>query len=281
MEAVSLRISKSTTTQFSLIISESIGAVGAVKSMRHHWKQFRWWFLSQQGLIAVSNPCVTRGSSFVDYFWSHLGFLRCRIHASSVAAVLLRISQTAATLFSMIISESRGAVCAIESMRHPCQQFRWWFLSPQRLFSLSNPCVTRGSSFVDYFWVGSDSVFVNDFWSHRGSLRCRTVPHPWKQFCWWFLRRQRLSFRWWFLSWQGLFVLSNPCVTLGSSFVDDFWVHSGSLLCRIHTSPVEVVSLMISESTTTLFSLIISETTGVFALSNPCVTRGSSFVDDF
>jgi hypothetical protein len=44
---------------------------------------------------------------------------------------------------------------------------------------------------------------------------------------------------------------------------------------------VEVVSLLISESTTTLFLLIISETTGVFALSNPCVTRGSSFVDDF
>ena len=44
---------------------------------------------------------------------------------------------------------------------------------------------------------------------------------------------------------------------------------------------MEVVSLMISESTTTLFSLIISETTGVFALSNPCVTRGSSFVEDF
>jgi len=224
MEAVSLRISKSTTTQFSLIISESTGAVGAVKSMRHHWKQFRWWFLSQQGLIAVSNPCVTRGSSFVDYFWSHLGFLRCRIHASSVAAVLLKISQTAATLFSMIISESRGAVCAIESMRHPWQQFRWWFLSPHGLFSLSNPCVTRGSSFVDYFWVGSDSVFVNDFWSHRGSLRCRihaspveavslmifvatgvfcvveSMRHPWKQFHWGFLSLQRLGFHWLFLS---------------------------------------------------------------------------------
>jgi hypothetical protein len=31
------------------------------------------------------------------------------------------------------------------------------------LFALSNPCVTRGSSFVDDFLVTSDSVFVDDF----------------------------------------------------------------------------------------------------------------------
>lgn len=27
---------------------------------------------------------------------------------------------------------------------------------------LTNPCVSRGSSFIDDFWVGSDSVFIND-----------------------------------------------------------------------------------------------------------------------
>jgi hypothetical protein len=27
-----------------------------------------------------------------------------------------------------------------------------------------------------------------------------SMCHMWKQFCWWFLGRQRLSFRWWFLS---------------------------------------------------------------------------------
>jgi len=154
---------------------------------------------------------VSSDSVFIVVFWVHRGCLRCRIHASPVAAVSLRISQMAATLFLMITSQSTGAVCAIESMRHPWQQFRWWFLSPQGLFALSNPCVTRGSSFVDYFWVGRDSVFVDDFWSQRGSLLCRihaspveavllmifvatgvfcaveSMRHPWKQFRWGFL----------------------------------------------------------------------------------------------
>ena len=66
-----------------------------------------------------------------------------------------------------------------------------------------------------------------------------------------------------------LFALSNPCVTRGSSFVDDFRSHRGCLRCRIHGSRVEAVSLMISKAT------------GVFALSNPWVTSGSSFVEDF
>ena len=100
--AVSLIISELATTKFSLMFSESIGAVCAVESTRHPWLQFRWWFLSQKGLFALSNPYVTRGSSFVDDFWGHLGFLCCRIHASSVAAVSLRISQTTATLFLML-----------------------------------------------------------------------------------------------------------------------------------------------------------------------------------
>jgi hypothetical protein len=37
----------------------------------------------------------------------------------------------------------------------------------------------------------------------------------------------------------------------------------------MHASPVEAVSLMISEAH------------GLFALSNACVTNGSSFVEDF
>jgi len=78
--------------------------------------------------------------------------------------------------------------------------FRWWFLSPNRLFGLSNTCVTHGSSFVD------------DLWVCRCYLRCRIQPHPWKQ------------------------------------FVNDLWGHRDYLRCRIHVSPVEAVSLMISES---------------------------------
>jgi hypothetical protein len=43
----------------------------------------------------------------------------------------------------------------------------------------------------------------------------------------------------------------------------------GCLRCRIHASPLEAVSLKISEAE------------GLFALSNACVTSGSSFVEDF
>jgi hypothetical protein len=50
-----------------------------------------------------------------------------------------------------------------------------------------------------------------------------------------------------------LFALSNPFVTRGSSFVEDFGGHLGCLLCLIHASPVEAVSLMISDSVATQF----------------------------
>jgi hypothetical protein len=60
------------------------------------------------------------------------------------------------------------------------------------------------------------------------------------------------------LKQQGLFALSYPCVTSGSSFVDDFIARMGSLRCRIHASPVEAFSLMISDSAATQFLLMIS-----------------------
>jgi hypothetical protein len=134
-------------------------------------------------------------------------------------------------------------------LQHPWKKFHWLFLRPQELFAPSNPGVTPGSSFVD------------DFWGHRGCLRCpihgwpveavsliiseatwgvcavESTRHPWKKFHWLFLRPQEL------------FALSNPGVTPGSSFVDDFWGHRGCLRCRIHAWPVEAVSLIISEAT--------------------------------
>ena len=55
----------------------------------------------------------------------------------------------------------------------------------------------------------------------------------------------------------GQFALSNPCVTRGSTFVDDFCGHMGWLICLIHASPVEAVSLMIFDSAATEFLLII------------------------
>jgi hypothetical protein len=53
VEAVSLRISKSTTTRFSLIISESIRAVCAVESMHHPWKQFSLMISESTGAVSA------------------------------------------------------------------------------------------------------------------------------------------------------------------------------------------------------------------------------------
>jgi len=47
---------------------------------------------------------------------------------------------------------------------------------------------------------------------------------------------------------EGLFALSNPRVTSGSSFVEDFRGRKGYLRSRINASPVEAVSLKISEA---------------------------------
>jgi hypothetical protein len=43
---------------------------------------------------------------------------------------------------------------------------------------MCNPCVTRGSSFADDFSIGSESVFIDDFYAHLGCLRCRIQASP-------------------------------------------------------------------------------------------------------
>jgi hypothetical protein len=61
----------------------------------------------------------------------------------------------------------------------------------------------------------------------------------------------------------------NPCVTLGSSLVDDFLDIMGSLRFRIHESPVEAVSLMISKAA------------GALCIVESMQHRSSSLVDYF
>ena len=110
------------------MISEFLGAVCAIESMCHPWK------------------------SFVDDFWVLRGCLCRRIFASHVEAVSLMISETTATHFSLMISEPTWALCAVEFMRHPWKQFRWWCLRPKgAIYAVESMC------------------------------------HPWKQFRWWFL----------------------------------------------------------------------------------------------
>ena len=246
---------------------------------------FPWLFLSQQGLCALPNPHVTFESCFVDdfwvyndsvsvdYFWVHRGCVRSVIHSSPVKAVSLTISESSATQISLSISDWTRALCADEFKSYLLKWFRWyfWFCSD--------------SVFVDYFWVNSGfvcwqihallveavlmticessatqfSLTISE--STEALCSAESKHHLWMLFRWWFLSRQRLRFCWLFLIHQGLWALTNPHVTCGSGFVHDFWVGSdlvfvdyfwvnlGYVRLRIHTSLVEAVSLMISEST--------------------------------
>jgi len=300
----------------SLTISESTRVVCADESTPHLRKQFRWrylslqrlsfrsLFLSQLGLCALTNPSVTCWSSFVDDFWVNRGSVRCQIHASLLEADSL-----------MILNRQR-------------LNFPWLFLSRHGLCVVTNPRFTCRSCFVDDLWVDSDSVLL-DYLSSMEELSLmifestevvyatESTRHLWKQFHWWFLSRQRLSFRWLFLSQHGLFTLPNPHVTFESCFVDVFgvckdsvfvdyfWVTRGFLRWRIHASLMEAVSLTISESTGAVcgdesmshlwkqfrwwflslqqlsFRWLFLSQQGHCALTNPSVTYRSDFVNDF
>jgi hypothetical protein len=80
MEAISLTISKSTPTPFSLTI------------------------MSQQGLRALPNPRVTFGSCFVDFFLVNSSCATSKIHASPLEGVSVMIFQSPPTPFSLTFS---------------------------------------------------------------------------------------------------------------------------------------------------------------------------------
>jgi len=81
---------------------------------------------------------------------------------SSLETVSEVISEWSATQFSLTFSESTGAVCTEDSMRHRWKQFRRLFLSGQRLSfpslfmsqqglcGLTNPFVTCESTSEGY-----------------------------------------------------------------------------------------------------------------------------------
>jgi hypothetical protein len=187
--------------------------------------------------------------------------------------------------------------------------FSWLFHSQQVLCALRIPCVISGNSFGDDFWVGNDSVFLDCSRVNRGCVRWRIhaspleavsgaisewwatqfsltvyestgavwahefICHLWKQFRGLFLTGRRLSFPWLFMSQQGLCALTNPWVTSGNIFYDDFWEGSDYVFldcfwvnrCYVrwgfHASSLEAVSEVIFEWAATQFTLTIHEST--------------------
>ena len=59
--------------------------------------------------------------------------MRCRLHVSAVEEVSSKISESAETEFSLMISKPTGAVWAVDSTCEPWKKFPQRFLSRQRL----------------------------------------------------------------------------------------------------------------------------------------------------
>jgi hypothetical protein len=260
---VSVMIFESTVTQFWLTISESSRPVGAGESTCHMWNQFRWWFQIQQWL---------------NFHWlvlSHRGFGRWQIHASPLADVSLMISQLAPTKFSLTFPDSIGAASASKCTLHLCKMFRWAFLSRKRLsfywlflrqqgmWALTNPRVTCGCDVVDDFGVDSGLVFIYYFYVNRGCERRWIHASPVEAVWLTISKSVADQFSLTISESTRVGVLTNTRVTCGSGFVDDFWVGSGLVFIdnfwikrgcvqsQIQTSPLEYVSLMISQSVPT------------------------------
>jgi hypothetical protein len=198
-------------------------------------------------------------------FWVPRGCFGCRIEASHLAAV---------RWWPMVLFGLLNPSVTRDTLR-------WWFLSPEGLFRLSNRGVTPGSSSL----MTQGAVWAVE--SNR---------HPWHQFVddLWVPR--------------GLFGMSNRGVTLGSSsllaqgvvwavasirhpshqFVDDFWVPRGSFGCRIQSShmtavrwwPKGLFGLLHPSVTRDTSSLMISESLGALSTVESTRHPWQQFVDD-
>jgi hypothetical protein len=214
------------------------------------------------------------------------------------------ISNSATTHFLLTIYEPTRAASTNKSTRHLWKVFQrwflsrqwlsfcWLFLSPHRLCALMNTPVTCWSGFVMIYESAATQLLLSISESTWAVGVEEATRHLWKRFRLWFLGQQRLIFGWLFLSPQGLWALTKQCVTYGRCFGDDFWVDNdlifvyyfcvnrGYVRWWIQLSPMEVVSLMISESKRLSFQWLFLRPQGLCALMNPPVTCGSGFVYD-
>jgi len=225
-------------TQFSLTLSESVGAICADEFTRYLYKQFGW--LYWLGIDSVFRHCL----------WVKWGCVGWRIHSSPLKGVSRATSEWAGTQFSLTVYESIGAVWAEESIRHLGKQFPglflsgqrlrfpWLFMSQQGLWGLTNPFVTYESSFRDIFEGAANQFSL----TLSESLGLCALTNPFVTF--------EKSFGCYF--WVGSYLV----------FLDCLWVNRGCGGWRIHSSPAKAVSGAIFEWAATQFSLTLSEAVG-------------------
>jgi len=212
--------------------------VGANESTHPLWNRFRWWFWRRQWLIFIDCFKVIRGGCVDEstrHLWKLFHWWFPSRHRLSFRWRFLSQQWPRALLNPRV---TFWEVSRWWFLSRQWRSFSWLFLSQLGLWALTCPHVTYVIGFVDDFKDDSGSVFIKSF--------CQ----------------------------QGVGVLTNPRVTFGSCFVDDFPVGTDFVFvdffslnkcCEcwwIHASPMEAVSVMISESAAAQFLLTISESKG-------------------
>jgi hypothetical protein len=136
---------------------------------------------------------------------------------------------------SLMISESLGAVWAVESMSHPWQQFVDHFWVPRAVCAVDS-MRHRWQQFVDYFWVlraANPCVTRNStslvFYESLGAVwAVDSMGHRWQQF---------VDYFWVLRAVWAVESMRHPW----QHFVSVLWVPRGCVGCRIHASHVTAV----------------------------------------
>jgi len=153
-----------------------------------------------------------------------------------------------------------------ESIRHLWKQFpggflreqrlgfSWLFISQKGLCGLTNPFITSESNFGGYFWLRSDSVFLDCLWVKRGCVAWRIQSSPanavsgaifeWAATQFSLILYESIGAMWANESihhcestFDGYFWVGSDSV-----FLVCLWVNRGCVGWQIHSSPVKVIS---------------------------------------
>jgi hypothetical protein len=217
-------------TLFSLLIScvnrELVFVVDSISQLRLN---FQRWFLVLQGL------------SFQWRFLDHNSQSVWRFHVVAINLFLLSIWCVGIVVDSTLQLSIRFEL-RFQDLQRLC--FRWQFMVKSDAVSLAIPCVNDDSVSLLISSVNRELVFVVD-----------SISQPRLNFQRRFLVLQWLSFRWWFLDQHWQSVCDNYILNHESIFAIDLMPRS---CCRFHTSDVTQISVVISSSASTMFSLTIS-----------------------
>jgi hypothetical protein len=131
------------------------------------WLSFHWLFLDQHWHSVFDNSMRKHESIFAIGFSRRSWILwRCRLHTSAATHFTVAISGSKVTLFSWQFLDQHWHSVFDDSLRQTRIYFCYWFhASVVNSLTVSTPYVSCHSYFSVDFWVYSDFVLGDDFWS--------------------------------------------------------------------------------------------------------------------